>query len=330
MPADFKSAVQFGTLDITSDKPLSVLPLRGTSNQRQQFLITTTPVADLTKSPGNSSLYFAQFVDGGGYTTSLILMNTSNALETGTLQIMDNKGAPFVINPVGGTSGSSIRYSIPPNGIFRLQTDGYLKNAKAGWVRLTPDAGTATPIGSGVFGYNPADVLVTESGIPSTSPTTHAHIYVDLSGNHNTGLAIANIGDTEANITITAYKPDGLTAAGKSNGSLLLAAHEHDSKFADQFISGLPAGFTGVLDIRSATPFAAITVRSLYNENSDFLITTFPVADMTQVAPSPIVFPHIADGGGYATQFILIGTSGASNTTINYYDSEGISLPVGK
>jgi sugar lactone lactonase YvrE len=330
LPENFQTAIQFGILDITSDLPLSVMALRGTINQRQQFIYTTTPVAVLTQSPGSSPLYFAQFADGGGYTTSLILMNTSTATETGTLQIMDNNGASLAINQFGGSSGSSFSYSIPANGIYRFQTDGSPVDLKTGWVKLIPDPGTSTPAGSGIFGYNPVDVLVTESGVPGASATTHARIYVDQSGTHNTGLAITNINDAAANITINAFESDGVTATGTSNGSLTLAAHGHDAKFTDQIIEGLPAGFTGILDINSTTPFAALTMRSLYNGNNDYLMTTFPLADMNQTAPSPIVFPQIADGGGYATQVILMSTGGTSSTTIHYYDNNGQPLPVGR
>jgi hypothetical protein len=330
LPDNFQTTIQFGTLDITSDQPLSVLALRGTINQRNQFIYTTTPAADLTQSPGSNPLYFAQFADGGGYTTSLILVNTSTATETGTLQIMDNNGASLAINQFGGSSGSSFNYSIPPNGIYRFQTDGSAEDLKTGWVKLISDSGTSTPVGSGLFGYNPVDVLVTESGVPGASATTHARIYVDRSGNYNTGLAIANISDAAAAITIDALQTDGVTTAGTSNGALTLAAHGHDAKFVDQLIAGLPAEFTGILDISSTTPFTALTVRSLYNENSDYLMTTFPVADVNQPAPSPIVFPQIADVGGYATQFILLSTSGASSTTIHYYDNDGQPLAVGR
>jgi hypothetical protein len=330
LPADFQTSSQFGTLDIDSDQPLSVLSLRGTFNQRQQFIVTTTPVADLTKSPGSGSLYFAQFADGGGYTTSLILMNTSTATETGTIQIIDDTGADLAVHEAGGTSGSSFRYSIAPHGIHRFQTDGSPANWKVGWVKLTPDAGSSTPVSSGVYGYNPVDVLITESGVPSASATDHARIYVDRSGNHDTGLAIANINNAAADITIHALETDGVTEVGTSNGPLSLAANGHTSQFAEQLITGLPAGFTGILDISSSTPFAALTVRSLYNENSDYLMTTFPVADENQTAPSPIVFPQMADGGGYTTQFILLSTGEASSTTIHYYDNDGAPLEVGK
>jgi sugar lactone lactonase YvrE len=330
LPADFQSAIQFGALDIRSDQPLSVLALRGTTNQKKQFLITTTTMAYLAEPPGGNPLYFAQFANGGGYTTSLILMNTTVVSETGVLQVMDNAGHPLVVSHADGTSGSLFQYSIPPNGICRFQTDGFPANWETGWVKVIPDPGTATPVGSGVFGYNPANVLVAESGVPVASTTTHARIYVDRSGNHNTGLAIANIESTAAVITIRAFQNDGVTAVGTSNIPLTLSAHGHDSKFADQLVAGLPAGFTGVLDISSTARFAALTVRSLYNENNDYLTTTFPVADMNRAAASPVVFPQLADGGGYATQFILLSTDGASSTTIHYYGNDGAPLAIGR
>jgi hypothetical protein len=323
LPPDFQNTVQFGSLEMTSDLPISVLALRGTTNQRHDFLFTTTPVADLTKPLSNSPVYFPQFVDGGGYTTSLILLNTSGVTETGRLQIMDNHGAPFVVNPVGGTPDSSFRYSIQPNGVFRFQTDGFPAEVQAGWARLTPDAGTSTPVCSGVFGSNPESVLVSESGIAAGGSTTHARVFVDLSGNHNTGLAIANLADTKSSVTINAFQSDGVTGIGSSQGPLPLDANGHAAAFANEFISGLPADFIGVLDIRSSTPFAALAVRSLYNERHDFLMTTFPIADASKAAPAPIIFPQVVDGGGYVTEFILISAGGAARTILSFYDENG-------
>jgi len=330
LPLNFQTTTQFASLEISSDQLTSVLALRMTTNQRNEVLFTTTPTADLTQPATNGVIFFPQFADGGGYTTSLVLLNTSNGIETGTLQILDDYGNPLVVNPVGGTAGSAFRYSIPNGGVVRFQTDGSPATIKAGWAQLTPDAGTSTPIGAGVFGYNPGNFLVTESGIPATVSTKHARIYVDLSGGHDTGLAIANPTNANASITITAFQSDGVTGIGTSQGPLQLPANGHSAFFADQFIAGLPAGFTGVLDIISPAPFAALTMRSLYNERNDWLLATFPIADMTLSAPSPIVFPQIADGGGYVTQFILIGAGGASSVTLNYYGEDGKPLPVGK
>jgi len=308
--------------------PLALLDrnaYKKTNNQRTDFLITTTPVADLTQPSSDTPIFFPQFVDGGGYTTSLILMKTSGSANAGTLQILDGNGNPFVVNQAGGTSDSSFRYAIYSHGIYRFQTDGFPENAKAGWVRLIPDPGTDAPVGSGVFGYNPADILVSESGIPSAAATTHARVYVDLSGGHNTGLAIANISDTGNSIAIHAYRKDGSALAGVSQEPLSLPANGYAAAFASQFISGLPIDFTGVLDISSGTPFSALTLRSLNNERGDFLMTAFPIADQTQPAPAPIVFPHIVHGGGYTTQFILISAGNAGSATLFFHDATGAS-----
>jgi hypothetical protein len=314
---------QFATLEIVSDQPLSVLALRMTTNQRNDALLTTTPVADMNQPQTDTAVYFPQLADGDGWTTSLILLNTSSSTERGVLRIFDNNGLPLVVQRVGGIAASSFTYSIPPGGAFHFQTDGSPQIQKIGWTQLVPALFNATPAGSGVFSYNPGEVLITESGIPSALPTTHARIYVDLSENHNTGLAIGNVTGSSAEILINAFETDGVTPAGVNQGPLQIAGNGHDSKFVNEFISALPAGFTGVLDITSPTPFAALTVRSLNNERNDFLLTAFPVADATRVAPSPIVFPQIVDAGGYVTQFILLSPTGASTMTLRFYDQTG-------
>jgi hypothetical protein len=327
-PANFPTEIQFGSLEIASNQALSVLGLRGTTNQREEFLMTTTPVADLTHLLDENPISFPQFVDGGGYTTSIILLNASSVPEKGTLDIMDSKGEPFIVNQVGGTTGSRFKYSIPPGGVYRFQTDGSPAGVKAGWMRLTPDEGTWTPIGSGVFGYNPDYILVSESGIPSAVATTHARIYVDLSRNHNTGLALVNLVEAAAEVRMKAYPMDGVSLMGEAQ--VPLDPNGYAAAFADGFIKPLPAGFSGVLDISSETPFAALTLRTLLNERQEFLMTTFPVADMEIDAPSPIVFPQVVDGGGYVTQFIFISPTGASIATLSYWDETGSPLFIGK
>jgi len=330
LPANFQAAVQFASLEIFSDQPVSILALRMTINQRGETLFTTTPIADLAKPPAGGAIFFPQFVDGGGYTTILVLLNTSSGAETGTLQMLDDWGTPLVVSYVGSTAGSMFKYSIPKGGAVRFQTDGAPTTTRTGWVKLTPDAGTSTPVGAGVFGYNPGNFLVTESGVPTAAATTHARIYVDMSLGHGTGLAIGNPGSTSATITFKAYQSDGVTGIGTNRDPFQIPANGHIARFANELVSFLPTDFTGVLDITSSTPLAALTMRSLYNERNEFLLTTFPIADMIQSAPSPMVFPQIADGGGYVTQFILIGAGGASGVTLNFYGQDGKPLPVGK
>jgi hypothetical protein len=188
-------------------------------------------------------------------------MNTSSQTENGKLEILDDTGATMVVNQAGGATDSSFPYSIPSGGIFHFQTDGSPASVKIGWIRVVPDATFSTPVGSGIFGLHPEDVLVSESGIPSAPATTHARIYVDLSKHHDTGLAIANVTAIDSSITIKAFQIDGVTEAGTSKESLPLSAYGHRAAFAGQFVTGLPEGFTGVLDISSAAPFSIRSFR---------------------------------------------------------------------
>jgi hypothetical protein len=275
-------------------------------------------------------LYFPPFVDGGGYVTTLTLLNTSSTVESGKIALFGDNGTPLIAQQLAGTRSSTFSYSIPPGGAFVFQTDGGPAAAVAGSVRVIPDPNTSTPIGAGIFSSARDGVLVTDSGIPSATPTTHARIYIDMSGGHRTGVALAGLGTADATVTLRAFQTNGSTAAGSSNGPIVLQANGHKGAFVDEFISGLPADFTGVLDVSSTTPFAALTLRSLTNTRGDFLLTTFPIADANQTPPLPIVFPHLVDGSGYVTQFILLSPGGGASTTLNFFGDAGTPLTFGR
>ncbi len=324
LPAGFSTSTRFATLDSVSDQPLSILALRLTTNQRGDSLLTSTPIADLTKTPPSGPLFFPQMVDGGGYRTSLILLNTSLATETGTVKLYDDYGSQFFVRQIGDSQAwATFNYSIQAGGFAILFTDGAPSGVNSGSVVVTPDAGTSTPIGAGVFSYAPGGIIVTESGVPAATLTTHARIYVDTSNSHDTGLAIANPNNSAANVTVRAFQLDGVTPAGSSSLPPL-SAFGHTARFVGQWISGLPANFTGVLDISSSMPIAALTLRSC--QSRDYLLTTFPMADVTQAAPSPILFPQIANGGGYKSQIILLGPGGAANASIGFFGDDGAAI----
>src|SRR5262245_40060807 len=328
LPANFSTAIQYGSLEIGSSQPISVLGLRLTQNQRGETVLTSTSVLDLSRPLTSSPLYFPQLADGGGYTTTLILSNTSGATETGTISISNDVGEPLNVRPVGEAIGSSFSYSIPAAGTFIFQTDGSPSLVRAGWVKVTPDNGSNTPIGGGVFSYSPAGILVTESGIPSSEATTRARIYVDTSNGHDTGLAIVNPSGTPTTVTLQAFQDNGISA-GNGPVAVNLARNGHVSAFVGELISGLPRGFVGVADLTSGSPFVPLTLRSLTNGRGDFLLTTFPAADLTQPAPTPIIFPQVADGGGYKTQFIFISADGDASVSVNFVDDNGAVLNLG-
>ncbi|MBZ5554622.1 MAG: M6 family metalloprotease domain-containing protein [Acidobacteriia bacterium] len=321
-----------GSLEVTSDQPVSVLALRLTTNQHGRLLLTSTPVADLAKPIPAGQVSFPQIADGGGYQTTLIFMNTSNSTETGMLRFYGNNGSSLPFRLMGvGTIDAAFPYSVPAGGFLRLVSDGSASTANVGWAQLVPDSGKTSPVSAAILSLTQNGVLVTESGIPASGGTTHARIYVDKSGGHDTGLAVSNPGGTGLQITASAYQSDGSTPAGTGTNTLDLAPMGHDARFVGQLIAGLPDGFTGMLDLSSSSPFTALTLRSLTNGRGDFLLTTLPVVDVNQPPPTPLIFPQIANGGGYQTQIILMGASGATSTvTLSYLGNDGAPILVGR
>jgi hypothetical protein len=243
---------------------------------------------------------------------------------------MGDDGSALTVGAEDGTRRSVFAYSIPPGGVFTLQTNGASESLLTGSVRVTPSQGTTSPAGAGIISYSSGGIRITESGVPSAVPTTHARIFVDQSAGHDTGLAIASPGASAAQVAIRAYQTDGSTPASGTTASVSLNGGGHFARYVGQLISGLPAGFTGVLDVSSTSPFVAATLRSLKNARGDVLLTAFPTADLSGPAPSPVIFPHIAAGGGYTAQFILLSSGAASGTTLRFLDDNGAPLPIAK
>ena len=57
-----------GTFTFSSTVPVAAIALRGFTNEREDFLLTTLPVSPLTAAAGQR-VYFPHFADGGGWTT---------------------------------------------------------------------------------------------------------------------------------------------------------------------------------------------------------------------------------------------------------------------
>jgi len=81
-----------GLLRITSASPIAVTGLRSRTNERGDFLITTTPpVAE--SAPAASELFFPHFADGGGYITQFILFGGgSGRTFSGTIRFLSQSG----------------------------------------------------------------------------------------------------------------------------------------------------------------------------------------------------------------------------------------------
>src|SRR2546426_489854 len=75
-----------GTFSFTSDVPVGVIAVRGLTNERSEFLMSTLPVIDTTSPPGRGTVVVPQFADGGGWVTQIFLVNPTDNPMTGKVQ----------------------------------------------------------------------------------------------------------------------------------------------------------------------------------------------------------------------------------------------------
>jgi mono/diheme cytochrome c family protein len=304
-----------GSFTFSSSQPVAVVALRGVMNERSNFLLTTQPVVDLgAPSPAG---VFPHFADGGGWTTTILLVNPTDNAISGTLQFADSSGTP----------SSSISYSIPGRSARQFATAGSGSAVRVGAVTIVPAQGSAAPAGSLVFSYTKSGIRLTEASVPGAPAGTALRVYVEASGTIQSGIAITN--PSASNATVRLELTD-LNGASISTTTLTLGPNAHVSKFLNEIpgFQALSLPVQGLLRITSATPVAAAGVRSRTNERGDFLITTTPLVNENTPPAAELFFPHFADRGGYTTQFVLFSGSPRSSLsgTIRFLSQSGQAL----
>jgi hypothetical protein len=266
----------------------------------------------------------------------VVLVNPTNTPMSGTVQFFNGgtatvPGAPLTL-VVNNVSGTSFPYTIPARSAVKLLTSGAGTTTATGSVRVTPGGGAVAPSSLVIFAYKPAGVTVSEAGVAGVTGNAF-RLYVEgtaAPGAIQTGLAVANLGSTAGTLTFELTRLDGSPAATPVTRTL--PANGQIALFADQLFT-LTFPFKGVLRISGGTAagMSVVGLRTRYNERNDFLITTTPASN-EGAAPSSaeLLFPHLVNGGGYTTQFILFsGTAGqtaAGNLRFFKQDGTGLNL----
>ena len=343
-PFNSGSAVR-GTFTFESSVPIAVIALRGFTNEAGEFLMTTLPVAPLS-STSPDMVYIPHFAAGGGWVTQVILVNPTDRTITGTVGFLGPGSGPAAASPAiltldDGSTGSSFEYSIPSRSAQRFITSNPSGALNSGSVRATPHSGNAAPSGLVVFSYAPAGKTLSEAGVPALPKGSAFRVYAEASGTPEqtgsvrSGLAIANTADTSNAVTLELTNLDGSLAVAPA--TLALPPSGQVARFLDELFS-LPDNFSGMLRVTSTADVAIVALRLRVNEKGEIKVTTLaPSNEMDPSVSEDSFFSHLADSGGWSTQFILFsGTAGqASSGTLTFIDTQGepldlsVSPPVG-
>ncbi len=340
-PFDGGSSID-GTFTFSSDVPVAAVALRGFTNERGEFLLTTLPVSPLTAATG-AAVYFPHFADGGGWTTEVILVNPTDNTTSGTVQFFEQGTAGTTAQPlsltINGQTSSTFSYTLPARSSASFPTAGTGGTTQSGSVRVTPSANAATPSGLAVFSFRSGTVTVAQAGVPAASTGQAFRLHVEATGASEgtiqTGIAVANPSSTDITVTF-----ELLTTGGGSTGltgSVSVPGNGQIAQFLNQIdgLASLTTPFEGVLRISTASAggIALVGLRSRVNEREDFLITTTTLVDESAAdVTDALYFPHLVDGGGYTTQFIQLSGSTTQTTigTLQFFSQAGaaLSLPL--
>ena len=326
-----------GTFTFNSSAPVGVVSLRTALNEHGEFLVSTQGVTPLPDALSAGTVVMGHFAIGGGWATELILVNTSDAPGSGTVQFLNEGTATLPGTPItltaNGQAGSSFTYFIRPHSSMKLEAAASANaSTQVGSIRVTPDTGIA-PAASAVFSFSQNGVTVTRAAVQSQLPGVAFRTYVEVNsaggvpGAIQTGIAISNNSATPATVN---FELTALTGANTGlTATVVVPASGHISKFVHELFPGLNLPFRGILRVSSASSIVTVNLRMRYNERGDFMVTTIPVTN--EASPSTtaeVIFPQIADQGGYSTQFIFFsGVSGQNTTgTLRFFSQNGQPL----
>jgi hypothetical protein len=319
----FNGSDRARTFTFSSSLPVGATALLGFFNERSEFLMTTLPIAP-TVAVSAQPILLPHFAAGGGWSTQILLVNPSETVISGNVQLRTTEGVDSI----------ALSYQIAPRAstVVHIPETGAAAHSGSIWIR--PNMDGSAPIVSTVFSFVKDGVTVATNGVAQTAVGHAFRLFIEAWGSvaepnvSRTGIAIANSGVVPVTVSLDLTGLNGTIAS--PSASITIPATGQVSMFLNEIpeFSSLATPFQGILRIStsSAAGISMIGLRGRFNERGDFLMATMP--SVNEDAPKlngESVFPHIASGEGYTTQFILINQAITSGH-VRFFSQSGDPL----
>ena len=236
-------------------------------------LVTTSQACPVDSSAQAQVLYAAQFANGDGVISEVILCNPSTTeAVSGRASFYDNAGLPMTVGISGSSARSSMDFSLPPLGTYTFSTDG-LGNLNSGSMRVSSDGSVA-----GFVRFNLPGIGV--AGVGSSQPLSEfiAPVRGKL-GSIYSGIAIQNIENSPVTVDLSLRDPSGTIIPNGRATVPQLAALGHFALFVHQlFPQATLDDFEGSLTVEVSGGRITATALELGSTAGQF--TTLPVAPL--------------------------------------------------
>lgn len=226
--------------------------------------------------------YLAQVADGpipgfGTFQTTIIVSNVSNSTASGELAFFDDSGAPLELD-FGDGKKSTFDLLIPPSSSVTFVSSGTSSPVGVGYARIVS---TVPADGTAVFRLtSPSGQVASEAGVGSDRGRVDAVGAVEKSvaDKFDSGIAVVNVGDSEADAEILLYDQAGDLVA-QNKGWLDLPAGGHTSGFLPNIFPILEGeNFSGTIRVISNVPIALVIIRTA----DGIVISSLPVGSAQQ------------------------------------------------
>ena len=265
----------------------------------------------------------AQIADGGGWKTTINLVNLDVEPAPYTLRFYASDGAFLRLPFEGGTPGrlEVLEGVIPVGGSRTIVTAGTDTLLSQGWAELIS---TKLIGGLGVFRQRVAGRPDQEAGVSAITPMARFVLPFDNTQGFVSSMALANTNlDASRATTVSPRLEDGTILTGDS---VNLPARGYTSFALSQRFPSM-AGRRGSAEFVSAGPdFGALGFR--FNDGGSF--TSLPALEVPLTSPTAEitrVISQVADGSGWKTLVTLVNLDTVpAPFTLRFFKADGSSL----
>ncbi len=262
-----------------------------------------------------------------GTTHRLALLNPHPVPITGSVDLLDDAGAPLAL--VGGGAAST-NYAIAVGGYFLWEFEsaaaasGTLPVAQ---VRIHADKSEAAPLvqllEEQVVGTSTAGPMVLPRSLPPSRLGTAFLAPVDLAL-RDSGFVLTNRNAAAVAVNVILRDLDG---AAVDSTSLSVPAGEQRTVLAGTLFPGVGGGFRGVILATCSPALDGVGVTHTVNSRGEILAAGFPALDPeARSAPElPRYFPFAIDGDSWSGEWWLANLAARARTAqFFFYGPHGV------
>ncbi|HTP51300.1 MAG TPA: hypothetical protein VMK42_11420 [Anaeromyxobacteraceae bacterium] len=324
------SPVFEGLLSVISDQPVHVSVQSIRTNLRPSTLLDPVLVVPFTTADANvpRDARVQVLLLGADTEQRLVLFNPGTAPATGTLNVLDEQGAPL---PIALGATSTISYAIPPGGYapYRYTPPAPAPGTSALTTcraEITPDAGQTAPRLLLVEEHTyppPSDAVpgpVLPRAVPPSRLATTFLVPVDLPA-RDSGVVLTNPGPSSVLVSVSlrgtagdAVATTAITVAPGGQVPLLTS---------EVFPAAGPV--EGVLEVDGAAEVWGVGVLRSVNARGEEILAGFP-AFAGEQASATLRLPYLVDGDSWSTNLWLLGASRFLQAGLATRGTDGVSV----